>query len=362
MAKDYYRILGVARNATKEEVKKAYRELAHKYHPDKGGDEAKFKEVNEAYQVLSDERRRAQYDQFGQAYEAGGRQGGFEWPGGFRFDFGGDGQGFNEFDLSDVFEDFLGGFAGGSRTKAKERRGKDIRMDLEISFEESILGGKKDIELFKLSRCPRCQGSGAEKNSDTKECSSCLGKGNIQKTQRTILGTFTQVTTCPECNGTGKRPSIPCAECRGRGVENRKELFDIIIPKSIREGEVLKISGKGEASGQGGVPGDLYLIIHVLPHPVFRRQSDDIIMTLPIKPSQALKGATVTVPVIDGSIRLKIPDGTQPGDVLSVRGAGAYRASGYGRGNLLVDLKVDFPKKTTRKIKEIADQLEAEGY
>ena len=170
------------------------------------------------------------------------------------------------------------------------------------------------------------------------------------------------MTTCPECAGAGRRPAQPCTTCQGRGVEQRHEWLDVFIPKSIREGEVLKISGKGEASPLGGAPGDLYLVIRVLPHPVFRRQGDDVVMVLPLKPSQAIRGATITVPVIDGTLNIKIPEGTQPGDVLSVRGQGAYRPSGYGRGNLLVEVKIEFPKKITRKIKEIAGELEKEGY
>ncbi len=363
MAKDYYKSLGIARNATKDEIKKAYRELAHKYHPDKGGDGERFKEINEAYSVLSNDEKRSQYDQFGQVYEGGGSsQGGFQWPGGFRMDFGADNAGgANDFDFSDVFEDLFSG-GGSNRTRSRERKGKDIRIDIEIPFEESILGIKKEIELYKLARCSKCIGSGAEKGSKMNPCKTCEGKGNIQKTQRTFLGSFTQVSTCPECSGVGKRPEIICVQCRGKGIEQRNENLEIFIPKGIREGEVLKMSGKGEASLAAGTPGDLYIHIHVAPHKTFRRQGDDIVMQLWIKLSQAMIGGSMDLASIDGIIKLKIPEGTQAGDILSVRGKGAYASSGYGRGNLLIEIKVELPKKSSKRIREIAQDLSQEGY
>lgn len=364
MSKDYYQTLGVAQNATKEEIKKRYRELAHKFHPDKGGDEARFKEVNEAYQVLSDDKKRAQYDQFGQMPEGNGYQGGFEWPGGFKFDFADGNQGgFAGFDFSDVFEDFLGGFGGaGTKTKARERRGRDIRIDLEIPFEESILGGKRNIELSKLTRCQRCSGSGGEPGAKQKNCPACQGKGNIQKTQRTFLGSFTQVSTCSECLGTGKRPEEICAECRGKRAYTAVERIDVFIPKSMRDGEILKITGRGEASVTGGIPGDLYINIHVTAHRNFKRQEDDIIMRLNVKLSQAILGDNIEVETIDGAIRLKIPEGTQSGDILRVRGKGAYLSSGYGRGDLMVETEVEIPKKSGKKLKEIVEKLKDEGF
>lgn len=363
--KDYYSVLGVARNATREEIKKKYRELAHKHHPDKGGDESRFKEVNEAYQVLSDDAKRSQYDQFGQVFE-GGKQGGFEWPGGFRFDFGGGrpfdpGQG--DFDFSDVFEDlFTGGFGMGARAKRSERRGKDLRADLSISFEESILGGRRELELSKLSRCSRCEGSGGEAGTKTKNCSTCQGRGNLQKTQRTFLGSFTQISTCPECLGSGKRPEVLCSQCHGRGVEQRTEILEIFIPKGVRDGEILKITGKGESSLAGGAPGDLYVSLKVAPHKIFHRQNDDIIMELPLKLSQAILGDTMDVETIDGAIRLKIPEGTQPGDILKVRGKGVYLSSGYGRGDLLIEIKVAVPKKMSKKTRDLIQELKEEGF
>lgn len=363
MAKDYYKVLGVPRNATKDDIKKSYRTLAHKFHPDKGGDEKRFKEINEAYQILSDEQKRSQYDQFGAVFDEARRgtdQGGFHWPGGFRFDFGeaGDGGGFADFDFSDVMGDFFG---GGRRRKERHERGRDLRLGMEISFEESILGAKKEIDVTRLVRCGRCAGSGGEPGSEIRACSTCQGKGHVQKTQRTFLGSFTSVAVCPACRGSGKAPENPCAECRGGGVAEKQEALEIFIPRGIRDGETLKITGKGDVSPGGRTAGDLYIEIRVIPDSVLRRQGDDIIMSLSLKVSQAALGDTVDLDTLDGSIRLKIPEGTQPGDILSVRGKGAWRASGYGRGDLLIEIKVETPKGLSKRAREIIKQLAQEG-
>lgn len=367
MAKDYYKILGVPRNATKEEIKRAYRKLAHKYHPDKaGGDEEKFKEINEAYQVLSDDKKRAQYDQFGYTFDrAGGyQQGGFgfEWPGGIRFDFGNMGDRFGDFDLSDLFEDLLGMNFGGAKTRSREKRGKDIQIDLEIPFEESILGGKRIIELSKLSRCSECGGSGAKKGSGLVECPICQGRGNVQSTRRTFLGSFTQVSTCSDCKGSGVKPEKPCPRCTGRGVMQSMEQLEIFIPQGVRDGEILKITAKGNASISGGVPGDLYIKIYVRPHPNLRRQGDDLVMRLPIKLSQAVLGDKVEIDTLDGKVWVKIPEGTQAGDILKVRGKGVPSSSGYGRGDLLLEIQVEIPRRLKRRIRKVFEQLREEGY
>lgn len=364
MAKDYYQILGIPRNATKDEIKKAYRKLAHQFHPDKGGDEARFKEVNEAYQILSNDEKRSQYDQFGRVFEGGqgfGQSGfGFEWPGGFRFD--GENAGNVEFDFSDIFEDFLGGFGGGAgRARTRDRKGRDIKIELEIPFEESIFGGKNEVELSKLSRCARCEGTGGEPGSKLEACKTCDGKGNVQKTQKTFLGSFTQVSTCSECQGSGKRPDKKCHECHGKGVLNAVEKIEVFIPKGIKAGETLKITGRGEASATGGIPGDLYIRVRVRAHAHFRRQEDDIVMELPIRLSQAVLGDSVDVDTLEGAIKLKIPEGTQAGDVLKVRGKGAPSTSGYGRGDLLVQIKVDIPRRISKKTKELVQELKKEG-
>jgi molecular chaperone DnaJ len=368
MAKDYYHILGVPRNASKDEVKKAYRGLAHKYHPDKGGDEQRFKEINEAYQILSDDGKRSQYDQFGRVFEGAGGpqpQGGFEWPGGFKFDFGGpfDSASGGDFDFADVFEDFLGGMGGGSgtRSRARGRKGRDIRVELSIPFEEAAFGGRREVAVSKLVRCPKCKGSGGEPSSKEHACTSCQGRGNVQKTQRTFLGAFTQVSTCLECQGTGKRPDTLCSECRGQGVIRHKEILEIFVPRGVRDEEVLKITGKGEVSLSGGAPGDLTIKIRVLPHKIFQRQGDDLVMQLPILLSEAILGTNKEVDTLEGKIRLKIPEGTQPGDILKVRGRGVYSASGYDRGDLLIEVKIDIPRKVNKKIKETIERLREEG-
>ena len=235
-------------------------------------------------------------------------------------------------------------------------------MNIEISFEESILGGKRELELSKLSRCARCNGLGGEPDTKLKNCPTCQGRGNLQKTQRTFLGSFTQVSTCPECLGSGKRPENICQQCRGRGVEQRIEQLEIFIPKGIRDGEILKITGKGEASLSGGVPGDLYANLRVRPHKIFQRQGDDIVMHLPIKLSQAVLGDNIDVETLDGIIKLKLPESTQSGDMLKIRGKGAYMSSGYGRGDLLVEIYVEIPKKINKQVKEVMHQLKKEGY
>lgn len=358
MASDYYSILGVPRNASKEEIKKAYRALAHKHHPDKGGDERRFKEINEAYQVLSDDRKRSQYDQFGRVFEgagAGAGQGGFgEGPGGFRVDFGSGEGGFGDFDFSDVFEDFLGmGFGSATRQRSRDKRGKDIAIELELGFEQAIFGGKHQLEFLRLASCDHCAGSGGEPGTASTVCSTCQGKGNVQKSQRSFLGSFTQVLTCPDCSGSGKRPEKLCRQCGGKGVRRVAEKLEVFVPKSVQENEVLKISGKGDVSLSGGVPGDLLIRIRVLPHKIYRRQGDNVVMQLKVRLSQAVLGETMELEIPDGTIRLKIPEGTQAGDILKVRGKGAYLNSGYGRGDLLVEINVEIPKKLGRKTKEL---------
>lgn len=371
MTKDYYKILQVPRNASKEDVKKAYRKLAHQFHPDKaGGNEEKFKEINEAYQILGDEKKRAQYDQFGTVFSdagAGARQGGF-WSGagqqgfgGFNFDFGESAGA--DFDFSDVFEDVLGGFGfgGGRNADARSRRGRDIQIDIEIPFEEMIFGGKHGVEIQKLSACNRCGGTRAEPGTKLKTCARCQGSGKIQKTQRTFLGTFSQVAVCPECLGKKDVPETMCGECGGKGVIVKREQLEVFIPKGINHGEVIKLSGKGEASITGGVPGDLYVKIYILSDKAFKRQENDLILFLQITFSQAVLGDTIEIKTPDSAIVLKIPEGTESGDILKVRGKGIPLSRGYGRGDLLIEIKVVTPRKVSRKAREMIEQLKKEG-
>lgn len=364
MTKDFYKVLGVPRNANKDEIKKAYRKLAHQFHPDKGGNETKFKEINEAYQILGDESKRAQYDQFGTVFE-GGRgpgQGGFEWaPGsGFGgFGFGDDGR-FGDFDFADIFEDVFSGFGGGGAQR-RSRKGRDIQIDLEIPFDEIIFGGRHNVNLNKMSVCEHCRGSGAEPGSKMQKCGVCQGKGRIEKIQRTFLGSLSQIVACQQCQGRGEIPETICRDCGGRGAGRRQEAIEIFIPKGVEGGEVIKISGKGEASSVGGVPGDLFVKVHVRPHEIFSRQGNDLIMALPIKFSQAILGGTVDIQTPDSTIKLKIPEGTESGDLLKVRGKGVPMSRGYGRGDLLVEIKVLTPRHLSRKAREMIEKLKEEG-
>ncbi len=368
MPKDYYKVLGVPRNASRDDIKRAYRKLAHQFHPDKGGSEAKFKEVNEAYQILGDEKKRAQYDQFGTVFE-GGRspgQGGFEWaPGaGFGgFGFGEDGRGFGDFDFGDIFEDVFSGFGFGAATgrERRSKKGRDIQIDLEIPFEEIIFGGRHSATLNKISPCEHCAGSGAEPRSKLQKCASCQGRGRVEKVQRTFLGSLSQISICPQCQGRGEIPETVCGECGGKGAIKRQETIEIFVPKGAEDGEILKISGKGEASGVGGIPGDLFVKVRVSPDKTFHRQGNDLVTLLPIKFTQAVLGDSVEISTPDGAIKLKIPEGTESGDILKVRGKGVPMARGYGRGDLLVEIKVLTPRHISKKAREAVERLKEEG-
>jgi len=358
--KDYYQILGLDKKASKEEIKKAFRKLAHKYHPDKkGGDEKRFKEASEAYQILSDDKKRAEYDTYGQAF-AGGGFGGAQGQGFGGFDFGGfhAQQGFDgaEFDLGDIFGDFFGGGHGHGRA----RRGSDISVDIEISFEESIFGVERRLVITKSSNCDTCKGSGAKKDSPTKTCAKCNGAGKFHETRKSFFGTFATVRECDDCRGKGEIPEERCGVCKGVGVVRGESQIHIKIPAGIRDGEVVRLTGKGEAI-PGGTTGDLYIKIHVTAHKVFKRDGSNIIMNLDIKLSDALLGAEYTVPTLDGSIKLKIPGGATPGEVLRVKGKGVPTEQEKQRGDLLIKLNIKFPAKISGKAKKKIEELREEG-
>lgn len=362
MKRDYYSILGVPKNATAEEIKKAYRKLAHQYHPDKGGGgDEKFKEINEAYQVLGDEHKRKQYDRFGDSFASGEGFSGFQWGdifggqnGGVKFDFG-EGA---DFDLGDIFENVFG-FGGGR--ESKRRRGKDIVLELTVPFEESILGGKESIELTRNMRCLRCGGEGSEPGTKMRQCKTCNGKGYRERQERTILGSITRREQCPACYGGGEVPEHPCIACTGKGLERKTERLEIVIPKGIHHDDTLKLSGKGDLSDSQGTPGDLYIRMNVLPHQIFRRQGADLFMSLLVKVSQAITGDTITVETLEGSVRVKVPEGTQSGDILRIRGKGVPESRGYSHGDLLIELKVEIPKKPSKQLKEAIDRLRELG-
>lgn len=370
MSKDYYNTLGVSKDASDDEIKKAYRKLAHQFHPDKaGGDEARFKEVNEAYQVLSDKEKRTQYDQFGQTFEqaqAGGGFSGFEgfrdfssFAEGFDFNFGRSGQsrgGFSGFE--DIFGDIFqqAGFGGrGSRTRAA--RGEDIQVDIEITFAEMAHGVEKELELYKRVKCSICEGSGVDPGSKKVDCQTCKGEGQVQTNRRTILGTFSQVSTCPECRGDGKIPEKKCKECSGDGRVRAYEKIKIKIPAGIKDGQTIRLENLGEVGERDGGAGDLYVNVHVIADKRFERKEDDIHSDVEISFSQAALGDKIDVETIDGSVKLKIPSGTQSGEVFRLKGHGVKHLSRYGHGDQYVKIQVVTPKNLTREEREIFEKL-----
>ncbi len=365
MAKDYYQILGVARDASSDEIRKAYHKLAHQHHPDKGGDEKKFKEINEAYQTLSHKDKRAQYDQFGQVFEGGGgQQPGWDFGFGPGFDFESmrdrAGEGFNPADLGDIFEEMFG--FGGARRKQDLKRGKDIEIDIEIPLEATLKTQEKEVSLFKTVVCSRCHGQGAEPGTSVNECFSCRGTGQVQQIKKTIFGSITRLTVCPECGGEGQRPEKPCNVCRGKGRIKGEEKIKIYIPAGVDTNQVIKVEGKGEAGRKGGKHGDLYVRLFVKKHPLFRRKGDDLLVDVSVSFSQAALGDEIEVPTLDGrSILLKVPVGTESGKVLRISGKGIPHFSGYGQGNLYVELSVKTPKKLTKRQKELLEQLRKEN-
>ena len=352
MAKDYYHILGVDKKASTEDIKKQFRKLAHKYHPDKqGGDEAKFKEINEAYQILSNEKKRSEYDMYGNVF-SGGNAGGPNMGG---FDFSGfNGGGGFEFDLGDIFGDMFGG--GRSRTK----RGRDISVDIQITFEESIFGAKRNLLINKIGTCDTCGGEGAEPGSKTKTCSTCNGKGKINETRRSFIGAVTINTTCSGCKGKGTIPEKACKDCGGDGVKKKNEEINIKIPAGIENGEMIRLGSRGEAV-PGGQNGDLYVKIHVEAHPVFKRDNYDLRMDLNIKLSDALLGASYTIQTISGkNLTVKIPAGISFGEILRVKNEGVP-IDEKRRGNLMIKIIIKTPQKLSRKVRKIVEDLKEEG-
>ncbi|MBU3925391.1 molecular chaperone DnaJ [Patescibacteria group bacterium] len=370
---DYYEILGVGKGASDEEIKRAYRRLAQKLHPDKpGGDEKKFKEINEAYQVLSDKQKRGQYDQYGQTFEqaqsqGGGGFGGFEGFGGFgdmfrnasgggiNFEFGGEGFG-------DIFSDiFTGGRARGGRGGRRAKKGEDVAIDIELTLEEVFSGIEREINLYKRAVCPSCAGSGAEAGSKIVNCPACKGAGEIRQTRRTILGSFTQVSACPDCGGEGKTVEKKCKACGGDGRVKETAPIKLNIPKGVEDGMTLTLQGAGEAGPKGGVSGDLYINVHIKPHKYFNRRNSDIIYEAEINFSEAALGAKIDVPTIEGIAVLTVPAGIESGKVIRMTGKGMPRMDSYGRGDQYVKVKIKTPKSLTRKQRELLGDLGKEG-
>jgi molecular chaperone DnaJ len=360
MGKDYYNILGVDKNASQEEIKRAFRKKAHEYHPDKaGGNEEKFKEVNEAYQVLGNPKKRAQYDQFGSAFEHAQASGGFHGFDGFRdFSDFSEGFGFDIGDIGDIFGgigDIFGFDSGGGRTRTK--RGADIRVALTIEFSEAVFGAEKEISLNKTVLCDRCGGQGAEPGSKIENCKVCGGSGRITKIQRTILGNMQVQMTCSDCSGEGKSHSQKCTRCHGTGVVKETVNLKVKIPAGIEDGGVIRLTGQGEAGQKGAPSGDLYLQIKVKKDPRFEREGDNILSKVYISFTQAALGDKIEVETVDGPVKLKIPEGTESGTNFRLRGKGVYHLRGRGRGDHLVEVKIRTPKNLNRKQKELLKEL-----
>ncbi len=371
--KDYYKILDVDKKASKEDIKKAFYKLAAKYHPDKKtGDEGKFKEINEAYQVLSNDQKRKEYDTYGQTFSgAGSNAGGGPGAGGFGagqgfggFDFSGFQQGdfggmnFDMDDLGDIFGDIFGGFGGRG---TKQKRGRDMQLEMDISFEESIFGVNRNVLISKVSTCKTCHGNGAKAGSKMETCSKCNGKGKINDVKRTIFGAMQSVKTCEECNGKGEVSKEKCIDCKGKGVRETKEDIKISVPVGINNGEVLRMSGMGEAIS-GGQSGDLYIKIFVKQDKIWKRDGNDLIINQDVKLTDALLGAKYIISGIDGKIELEIPKGASANDILKVKGRGVpYQNNKQSRGDVLIKLNILIPKKISKKAENIIEELKKEG-
>ena len=356
--RDYYEVLGVSKSATEDEIKKAYRKLAKQYHPDLNPDnkeaEAKFKEVSEAYEILSDPEKKQKYDRFGHAgvdpnYGAGAGYG----AGGFG--------GFDGVDLGDIFDSFFGGggFGGGSARRNAPQKGDSIKASVILSFEEAAFGCTKQIEVDRIEKCDDCGGSGAEKGSTAETCSVCHGTGSVKTAQRTPLGMFSSTSPCQNCRGTGKVIKNPCKTCRGQGMVRRHRKIEVKIPEGIDDGQPLSLRGQGNAGVNGGPNGDLYVIISIRPHPIFKRQGPDVVCEIPISYVDAVLGAEIEVMTIDGKVKYTIPEGTQNGTVFRLRGKGIKRSDGRGRGDHYVTVNIEVPKNLSSKQKELLRAYDA---
>lgn len=354
--RDYYEVLGVDKGADEAAIKRAYRTLAKKYHPDVNpGDktaEEKFKEVNEAYQVLSNPQKRAQYDQFGHD----GPQAGFGGGSGFGGFSGFEGGGFGGFE--DIFSSvFGGGFGGGARANGPVP-GDDLRYDLTISFEEAAMGCEKEINLVRDEECPTCNGSGAKPGSKVDSCPTCGGSGQERVVTNTPFGRIQNVRTCSRCHGAGKIITEPCQKCHGRGKVRVSKRRTVKVPAGIDNGQVLTIRGQGGLGERGGQPGDLLIVINVKPHKLFKRRDDDLYIEMPLTFTQAALGAELDVPTLTKPVKYKFPEGTQPGQVFRLRDQGVTHLRGGGKGDLYITAVVEIPKKLTSQQKELLRQFD----
>jgi molecular chaperone DnaJ len=348
--RDYYEVLGVPKDANEADIKKAFRTMARKYHPDANKDDPnaaeKFKEVNEAYQVLSDADKRAKYDQFGHAAEQMGGMGGNPFEG-----MGGAGG------FGDIFDMFFGGQMGRQQRQRGPSRGADLQYELDMSLEEAAFGIKKEIRIPRTEPCETCHGSGARPGTQPVTCSKCRGTGQVQQATNTIFGRFVNVTTCDRCGGEGKIIENPCSTCRGRGTVQKMHTVEVNIPGGVDTGHRLRMSGYGENGDKGGPPGDLFIVMRVRPDNRFRREGDDLVSELSISSTQAALGTEVEVPTLDGPETVKIPEGTQHGDTIRLRGKGVKHLRGSGRGDQHVVIQVKVPRNLSSRERELLREL-----
>ena len=342
--RDYYEVLGVDRNATAEKIKRAFRKLAFKHHPDRNHDngaEEKFKELNEAYEVLSDTNKRAAYDHFGHAGSGNVFGQGFEG-----FNFGG---------FGDIFDAFFGGAT--TATRQAPQRGADLRYKTTITFEEAAFGVEKEINISRTDDCSLCQGSGCQPDSQPSKCPNCNGAGQVNKVQQSIFGRFTNISTCPQCRGEGTIITEPCPQCRGTGEEKRQRSILVKIPHGVEDGSRVRLNGEGDAGARGGPPGNLYLNLSVKPHEFFRRDGNNILYELPINFAEAALGTEIKVPTLEGDAKLKIPAGSQTGKVFRLKNNGIPNLYGGGRGEQLVRLVVVTPESLSKKQRQLFQEL-----
>ena len=361
--RDYYEVLGVNKNATDEELKKAYRKLAKKYHPDANPDnkeeaEKKFKEVNEAYEILSDKQKRQMYDQFG----FDGPQGFNGSQGGGYYSYGSGFSGFSDFgdfgDLGDIFSSFFGGSSTRSRSSNGVRRGADLKINIDITFEEAYLGVEKEISINRNEKCSTCNGSGAKKGTTAEKCSMCNGTGKIKQIATTPFGQMATQKICSQCNGTGKIIKEPCSDCKGKGIVKKSIKLKVKIPEGIDEGQTIVLKNEGEVGKNGGPNGDLYIVVHVKRHNIYSRKAEHVLCDIPITFTGAALGTELEIPMVDGTKeKYKIPEGTQTGTKFAIKNKGFKSVNGNWRGDFVFTVIVQTPKKLTREQRELLTEL-----